>query len=147
SNNDVNDSGAVNFGADAGPAADGNDPFDGLEGVSHVSELGVTMALPQTGSLRPTLVIGVGGYGRRALVELRCRLLDRFGALDKLPLMRFLYVDTDSDAVREAKRGSPEVAFKESEFHHLPLKDIGHYRRRQLDHLTEWLPREKLFAI
>src|SRR5262249_45078450 len=38
-----------------------------------VSHLGVTVAQPQTGALRPTLVIGVGGFGRRALLELRCR--------------------------------------------------------------------------
>src|SRR3954452_999067 len=47
-----------------------------------VSNLGVTVAQPSTGSLRPTLVLGVGGYGRRALMELRCRLIDRFGDLD-----------------------------------------------------------------
>ena len=35
----------------------------------HVSALGMTMSLPQTGSLRPTIVIGVGSFGRRALVE------------------------------------------------------------------------------
>ena len=54
--------------------------------LEQVSSLGVTMALPQTGSLRPTIVIGVGGFGRRALTELRCRFLDRFGDLDKMPL-------------------------------------------------------------
>ena len=46
-----------------------------------------------TGALRPTMVIGLGAFGRRALLELRCRFLDRFGDLDKtaagaLPLHR-----------------------------------------------------------
>ena len=77
-----------------------------------VSQLGMTVAQPPTGALRPTLIIGLGGFGRRALLELRCRFLDRFGDLDKMPLFRFLYIDTDADAVKAAMRGSPEVALK-----------------------------------
>jgi serine/threonine protein kinase len=111
------------------------------------SQLGMTVAQPQTGSLRPTLVVGIGSFGRRALLELRCRLLDRFGDLEKVPLLRFLYVDTDTDACRAATRGAPEVAFKQHEVYHLPLQPIAHYRRRQLDQLNEWLPREKLYAL
>jgi hypothetical protein len=112
-----------------------------------ISKLGVTKAQPQTGALRPTLVIGLGGFGRRALQELRCRCLDRFGDLGKVPLLRFLYIDTDADAVKVAARGAPEVALKTGEIYHLPLQPIGHYRRRQLDQLNEWLPREKLYTL
>ncbi|HZY87400.1 MAG TPA: tubulin-like doman-containing protein [Gemmataceae bacterium] len=115
--------------------------------VPEESRLGVTVAAPQTGALRPTLVIGVGNVGRRALLELRCRFLDRFGDLDKVPLVRFLYLDTDPDAVRGALRGSPEVAFRNTEVHGLPLQAVSHYRRRQLDQLNDWLPREKLYAM
>jgi hypothetical protein len=112
-----------------------------------VSHLGVTVAQPQTGSLRPTLVIGVGSFGRRALLELRCRFLDRFGDLDKVPLVRFLYVDTDADAIKASQRGAPELAFRPTEVYHLPLQPVSHYRRRQLDQLNEWLPREKLYSV
>jgi serine/threonine protein kinase len=122
-------------------------PDAGSDSAEMVSSLGMTMALPSTGSLRPTLVIGVGSFGRRALVELRCRFLDRFGDLDRMPLVKFLYIDTDAEAIREARRGSPEVAFRDTETYHLPLQQISHYRRRQLEHLNEWLPREKLFAM
>jgi serine/threonine protein kinase len=112
-----------------------------------VSKLGITMAQPQTGALRPTLVIGVGAMGRRAMLELRCRFIDRFGDLSKIPLLRFLYLDCDADAVKSAVRGSPEVALQAQEVCHLPLHPPGHYRRRQLDHLNDWLPREKLYAL
>jgi serine/threonine protein kinase len=111
------------------------------------SELGITRALPQTGALRPTLIIGVGAFGRRALMELRCRFLDRFGDLAKLPLLRFLYLDSDPDALKASLRGSPEVALKTSEVHHLPLQPVNHYRKRQLEQLGEWLPREKLYTM
>ncbi|HTU17849.1 MAG TPA: tubulin-like doman-containing protein [Gemmataceae bacterium] len=118
-------------------------PSDGDD----VSRLGMTIAQPQTGALRPTVVIGVGSFGRRALQELRCRFLDRFGDLDKVPLVRFLYLDSDGDAVKAATRGAPEVALSSNEVQHLPLQPVSHYRRRQLDQLSEWLPREKLFSL
>jgi hypothetical protein len=112
-----------------------------------VSDLGVTVPQPHTGALRPTVLVGVGSYGRRALLELRCRLLDRFGDLDKVPLIRFVYIDTDPEAARMAVRGHHEVALRPSEVYLLPLQPVGHYRRRHLDQLNDWLPREKLFAM
>jgi hypothetical protein len=130
---------AVDLGAeaDAGPDA----------GPDEEGRLGATMAQPQTGSVRPTVVIGVGSFGRRALAELRCRFLDRFGGMDKLPLVRFLYVDTDPDAARAALRGPGEVAFCQDEVYHLSLQPVSHYRRGQLDQLNDWLPREKLYGL
>jgi eukaryotic-like serine/threonine-protein kinase len=112
-----------------------------------VSEMGITVAQPQTGALRPTLIIGVGGFGRKALLELRCRFLDRFGDLSKIPLLRFLCVDPDPEAVNVAVRGAPEVALTRGEVYHLPLQPVGNYRRRMIDQLSEWLPREKLYAL
>jgi serine/threonine protein kinase len=112
-----------------------------------ISQMGMTIPQPQTGALRPTLVIGVGSFGRRALLELRCRLIDRFGELDRLPLLRFLYIDTDPEAVKAAVRGHQDVALRTHEVYHLALQPVSHYRRRHLDQLNDWLPREKLFAL
>jgi serine/threonine protein kinase len=120
-------------------------PLDNF--VDEVSALGLTVAQPQTGALRPTLILGLGAFGRQALIELRCRFLDRFGDLSKIPLLRFLCVDPDQEAVNKALRGAPEVAFSPNEVYHLPLQAVAHYRRRMLDQLTEWLPREKLYSI
>lgn len=115
--------------------------------ADEVSRLGITVHQPDTGALRPAVILGVGGFGRKALLELRCRFLDRFGDLSKLPVFRFLYVDTDAEAVQHAVRGTPEVALGRDEVYHLPLQPVGHYRKRMLEHLTEWLPREKLYAV
>jgi len=119
---------------------------EGLDEAA-VSQLGLTIAQPATGALRPTLIVGLGSVGRRALLELRCRFLDRFGDLSKIPLIRLLYVDCDADAVRNASRGAPEVALSQGQVYHLPLQPVANYRRRILDHLNEWLPREKLYSI
>ncbi len=112
-----------------------------------VSQLGITLHQPQTGTLRPTIILGIGSFGRRALMELRCRFLDRFGDLSKVPLLRFIYVDSDADAVRGAVRLASDVALQPNEVYHLPLQPVAHYRRRQLDQLGEWLPREKLYTL
>ncbi len=132
--------------SDAADAVDFGEP-QARSVEEEVSKLGITLAQPQTGALRPTLVIGVGALGRRALLELRCRFIDRFGDLNIIPLLRFLYLDCDAEAVKAAVRGSPEVALQPQEVCHLPLHPPGHYRRRQLDHLNDWLPREKLYAL
>jgi hypothetical protein len=62
-------------------------------------------------------------------------------------VFRFLYVDSDLEAVQASLRGTPEVALSRNEVQHLPLQPVGNYRRRMLDHLNEWLPREKLYAV
>ncbi len=122
-------------------------PASEEEAVEEVSQLGLTMHQPQTGVLRPTVVLGVGSFGRRALLELRCRFLDRFGELSKIPLVQFLYADVDSEAVRNASRGLSDVSALPNEVCHLPLQPVGNYRRRMLDQLNDWLPREKLYNM
>jgi eukaryotic-like serine/threonine-protein kinase len=118
-------------------------PKDGVE----VSELGITVAQPNTGCLRPTLVVGLGSFGRKALMELRCRFLDRFGDLNKVPILRFVCIDVDPEAVNLAVRGAPEVALSRGEVYQLPLQPVGTYRRRAMESVTEWMPREKLYAM
>lgn len=121
--------------------------LEGDDQQLEVSDLGVTVPHPETGALRPTIVVGLGAFGRKALLELRCRMLDRFGDLSKLSLVRFLCIDVDPDAANVAVRGAPQVALSRGEFQPLPLQPVGSYRRRCLEHLTEWLPREKLYAM
>ena len=123
--------------------ADGDDDKVDLE----VSQLGVTVAQPESGALRPTLIIGLGTFGRKALMEMRCRFLDRFGDLGKVPLLRFLYIDVDPEAKQVACSGSPQVALHRNEFYPMPLQPVVNYRRRSLEQLEQWLPRDKLYGM
>ncbi len=97
--------------------------------------------------LRPSIIIGLGTFGRLALQELRCRFIDRFGDSSKSPIIRFLYVDSDGEAIQQSVRRSSETALPRSETYHLPIQAAGRYRRRSLDQLSDWLPREKLHSI
>jgi eukaryotic-like serine/threonine-protein kinase len=109
--------------------------------------LGATAPQKETGVLRPTILIGIGSFGRRALQELRCRLTDRVGDVVQVPCFRFLYVDCDPDAVTKAISAPPDVALSADEVFPVPLVPVTQYRRRQLDQILDWLPREKLYSI
>ncbi len=56
----------------------------------------------EVGVLRPTILVGIGSFGRRALQEIRCRLTDRVGDVIQVPCFRFLYVDCDPEAAAKA---------------------------------------------
>ncbi|WP_439620770.1 tubulin-like doman-containing protein [Gemmata sp.] len=110
--------------------------------------LGTTTASRRDpGVLRPTVLIGIGSFGRRALQELRCRLTDRVGDATQVPSYRFLYVDCDPDALNKAISAPPDVALDADDVFQVPLQPVNQYRRKQLDQILDWLPREKLYSI
>ena len=108
----------------------------------------VTVAQPWSGYLRPTLIIGLGNVGRQAVQALRCRMIDRYGSLTKVPLFRYLVIDTDLQDLDAALVGPPEHALHPNEVQYLPLQRITEHRRNQRDFdlAREWLPLEKWYA-
>ncbi|MCE9534333.1 MAG: protein kinase [Planctomycetes bacterium] len=109
--------------------------------------LHVTQAQVEVGTLRPAIFIGVGGFGMLALKELRRRMLDRVGDLTQTPSFRFLYIDPDPEAPAEAVEVADDKALRDDQVFLMRLQPVTNYRRRILDHLNEWLPREKLYSI
>ncbi len=101
----------------------------------------------EQGILRPSILIGVGGFGRRALQQLRCRLLDRVGDLHQVPSFRFLYLDIDPDSVNKLIADRSDAALLPEQLVTLPLQPVNNYRRKHLDPILEWMPREKLYAM
>jgi len=101
---------------------------------------------PEEGVLRPAILIGIGSFGRRALTQIRGRLLDRVGEPAQVPCFRFLHLDADPEDARKPSTGGDGALLPEHTFH-APLQPVTGYRRRQLDQLLDWLPREKLYAI
>ena len=45
----------------------------------------------------PTLFIGLGGTGKEVLLRLRRKIVEGYGALDRLPFLRFVHLDTDKN--------------------------------------------------
>lgn len=46
-------------------------------------------------NLQRALIIGLGGTGGEILLRTRRLLIDFFGSLENIPIVRFLYIDTD----------------------------------------------------
>lgn len=117
--------------------------------TANQSDTGGLSAIFRTeeGVLRPAIFVGIGSFGRRALQQVRCRLLDRIGDLGQVPCFRFVYVDSDPEGAVKAAAGPAEAALLPEHTFHAPLQPVTAYRRRQLDQLLEWLPREKLYSI
>ncbi len=80
------------------------------------------------GVLFPALVVGLGQKGLEILQVLREAVLDNFGAVSALPNLRFLYIDSDPDAVQAAthdERGA--AAFEPAEAFLARLNRPSHY--------------------
>ncbi|MDB5308063.1 MAG: hypothetical protein JWO38_2265 [Gemmataceae bacterium] len=98
------------------------------------------------GVLFPALVVGVGHLGRVVVESLRGVIRDRYGHPDRVPNVRFLYVDTDPEA------GAPPARPMSG----LPVKDVvfarlnrpAHYLQREsLPPVDQWLPPGVLYKI
>ncbi|HKB06115.1 MAG TPA: protein kinase, partial [Gemmataceae bacterium] len=81
------------------------------------------------GILRPTIIIGLGGFGLLAMRELRSRLTDRMNDLRHVPAIRFVYLDSDPDAKTVGVAGSPDRALLNEQVFVTPLQPVTRYRR------------------
>lgn len=116
-------------------------------GLKSDSSVTATVSKLEVGILRPSLLIGVGSFGRRAIHQIRCRLLDRVGDLQQVPSFRYLYIDIDPAAAEKVAAMTTEAAIEPDQLLHLPLQPANAYRRKQIDQILEWLPREKFYAL
>jgi serine/threonine protein kinase len=96
--------------------------------------------------LQPTLFIGVGGTGARALRRLRRRLRDRFGTETAVPMLQLLLLDTDSKGAYQATQGENGTALADGETMSLPLRNAADYTTESRS-LLQWLSRRWLYNI
>ncbi|MBW4576784.1 MAG: tubulin-like doman-containing protein [Aphanothece sp. CMT-3BRIN-NPC111] len=68
-----------------------------------------------------TICIGLGGTGRDVLMGIRRLIVDRYGHVNNLPLVSFVYIDTDKEATQAVSLGagniyqSVDIGFQEAE--------------------------------
>ena len=77
---------------------------------------------------RPTIFVGLGGFGGSVLTRLRQLLADRVGSAENIPALQLLYIDTDPDAILTASRGTGDAVLGENEVVFAPLRPSQHYR-------------------
>ena len=100
----------------------------------------------------PTLVIGIGGTGKSALLDVRQRLVSRFGSYKDLKTIAFLALDTDDALDEESVAKDPlteALAFSASEHLHLTISEnkMADIRANLTTHhaaLAKWLDKEAL---
>ena len=100
------------------------------------------------GPVRPAVLIGVGQTGLRVLQRLRKQLGERFGPPEKLPGVRFLFVDTDPDTLAAAADGP--AGLRDDEVFPARLNRAGHYLKPRLNGrslIEGWFDSQLLYKI
>ncbi len=95
----------------------------------------------------PSLVIGLGGTGKRALTHLKRRIFDTYG-VDELPWIRLLSIDTDSATVNNppviSQRTGENVSLGASESRIIDQSDtpqvISNLDAPENRHIKDWYP-------
>jgi hypothetical protein len=59
-------------------------------------------------NMQRAIVIALGGTGAEVITRLRKLIIDHYGGLDKLPIVEFLYIDTDPNWIRRITAADAE---------------------------------------
>jgi hypothetical protein len=88
-----------------------------------------------------SLLIAVGGTGHKILLDVRQRLIQKYGALDKLPIVSFLLLDTDQAIYGKNPNYSDAANLDNADKIHTTVHGVEQLRRglREYPHLREWL--------
>jgi serine/threonine protein kinase len=101
------------------------------------------------GVLFPALVIGLGQQGLSVLQHLREAFDEHVGGRSLLPNVRFLFLDTDPQASRQATQGPSDRALAASEVLPTKLRRASHYLRPQgaRGPIETWFHMKMLYRI
>lgn len=95
--------------------------------------------------IRPTVFVGVGGLGLRAVEMLQERLNHAFPNAS-LPAFRFIGIDADMEPLDALSRRTAQGIKSTLDIVRTPLRSSHEYRKSSGDHLS-WLSRRWLFNI
>lgn len=101
----------------------------------------LTRAVQSINTVTPTVVIGLGGTGGNVLIRLRRRFVERYGALSKIPVVSYLWLDTDdSDQHIDRSYIQKQIDFDPSERVSLCMPDttVVTDHLDQFPHIHRW---------
>lgn len=103
------------------------------------------------GIVQPSLVIGLGDLGVKAIQQLRLVLGQEFGQIDAVPHIRLLGINTDGDTVRDSTMGDVRSALRPHEFVLARLHRANHYVHKARGDgklpTDTWLSQKVLYRI
>src|SRR3954466_12828069 len=65
-----------------------------------------------------SILIGLGGTGHKIILDVRKRLVEKYGTLDVIPIVSFIQMDTDGAVLARNVNYSEEVNLRRSEVIH-----------------------------
>ncbi|GAB4463034.1 MAG: tubulin-like doman-containing protein [Armatimonadaceae bacterium] len=88
-----------------------------------------------------SLLIAVGGTGHKILLDVRQRMLQKYGALDKIPIVSFLLLDTDQAVFSKNPDYSDAANLDNADKIHASVHGVEQLRKnlREYPHLRDWL--------
>lgn len=98
--------------------------------------------------MTPTVIVGVGGTGKTVLLKVRAMIAESYGALDQLPIVAFLHIDTDQNDLKaqSVEVLKQDISLRPVEQIHAKVdkSDTANILGRLDDypHIAEWFPRE-----
>ncbi|MBI2265210.1 MAG: tubulin-like doman-containing protein [Armatimonadetes bacterium] len=101
-------------------------------------------ARAQVRPLRASVLIGLGGTGKRILTEVRKRIIETYDSLDRLPIVGFLTIDTDQEKLILGEVDDllqQKIAFSPSEEIHATVTGTHKLKSeiRSYPHIHEWI--------
>ena len=95
------------------------------------------------------IIIGLGGTGHQVLLDIRRRIIDKYGSLENLPIANFIEIDTDEDVLRDQTvrdDDPPEVNLQTSEKLLAKIGDVQNLEEnfQEYPHISSWLDRNAL---
>jgi eukaryotic-like serine/threonine-protein kinase len=101
------------------------------------------------GSLQPAVVVGIGHCGLQVVREFRRMAQERFGVAERLPHLKIIYIDTDSESLHDATAGGAG-ALDPLEVVPARLSRPAHYlkpRRNGRSLIEGWFDPQTLYKI
>ncbi len=93
----------------------------------------------------PSVVIGIGGTGLEIISRLRRLVVESYGSLENLPVLSFLYIDTDREyTVQQTRMAGPPLDDYEKYWAHVTYEEATNIVNN-LDYFPwfkEWLPNQ-----
>lgn len=102
------------------------------------------LAQAEEGRLRGisrSIIIGVGGTGHQILLDIRRRLIEKHGSLDKIPIVSFMLLDTDQAIFSRNPDYDDAVNLDSADKIHTSVHGVDALRRNLKDHphLRTWV--------
>lgn len=100
----------------------------------------------QSARLRPSLIVGVGCTANHVIQKIKTQLIGSYGAMEKIPAVRLVCIDTDRKAISDLKMTQGHGAISNEEAIEIPLRKPEAYRDRSQTHLA-WLSRRWIYNV